>query len=123
MVVIFQFHTMQMLLASDCWIASEDVISFPQFLDQGLSVPSYSTEDVNHAVVVIRWGECFVPEPAPDDDDENPCGVEGISPLVVGERKSAGLYRIAGKLYVRGYSGFFGKTTHWSLSEVICRPS
>jgi hypothetical protein len=61
------------------WAPSGDV-NFPKFLGQGLSVPS-STEGVDHAVVVIGWGPCLVPEP----DDENPCGVEGTSPSVPGE--------------------------------------
>lgn len=47
-----------------------------------LNVPTSTAPD--HGVVVIGWGECPVTEPVPDDD-VNPCDVEGMSPMVVGE--------------------------------------
>ena len=57
------------------------LITKPKF-GRGLNVST--TTAPNHGVVVIGWGECLVPELVPDDD-VSPCGVEGMSPMVVGE--------------------------------------
>jgi hypothetical protein len=51
-------------------------------LGQGLNFPT--STGPNHGVDVVRLGEFLVPEPVPDDD-VNPCGVEGMAPMVVGE--------------------------------------
>ncbi|OEU08579.1 cysteine proteinase [Fragilariopsis cylindrus CCMP1102] len=60
------------------WIPSEDV-SWPHFLGTGLS--GYASDDeLDHAVNIIGWGPCLVPEA----DDDNLCGTD-YSTMIIGE--------------------------------------
>ncbi|CAB9524772.1 Cathepsin L-like proteinase [Seminavis robusta] len=54
------------------------LVSWPFFLGQGISG---EPEPANHAITVIGWGPCLVPL----GDFENPCGIPGESPNVLGE--------------------------------------
>merc|ERR1712238_113030 len=63
------------------WKPTEDV-SWPHFFGKGMSIEEDSQSILlnNHAVNIIGWGPCLVPQA----DDDNLCGTD-ISVMIIGE--------------------------------------